>query len=189
MRSHGLSLIFQLAAIVCVAVSANLAKCQDTPGSNGGTNQVVLTRLSPPTYPTYPQLAQQARIAGDVRIQVQIHRDGSLASADAASGHRMLKPAALASAQNSKFQCHACTEELTSDSLTYSFGFREDGPDWGFHRLRSAKCLYLWRCGDLRSNEVVHPVRPATVTQSGSHITILCDSFCVQTSSANASGR
>ena len=172
MRSHFLSLTFQITAIACLIVSSNHTKAQNTPGSDSRLNDVVLTKLSSPIY---PQLARQARIAGDVKIQVQVRRDGSVASADAVSGHPMLKPAALASAQNSTFECRGCTEELTSYSMTYTFGFNND-QNCSQKRSRSAKCLYLWACGDWRRvyNDMPNP----SVTQSQGHITILTGSYC-----------
>jgi TonB family protein len=179
MRSH-LSLTFQFTAIACLIVSSSPAKAQNTPGSNSEADEVVLTKLSSPIY---PPLARQARIAGDVKIQLQIRRDGSVASAEVVSGHPILKPAALASAQNSAFECRRCTEELTAYSLTYTFGFNDDS-NCSLKRSRSAKCLYLWGCGDWRSayNDMPSP----SVTQSQGHVTILTGSVCVETQSSNS---
>jgi TonB family protein len=175
MRSHVLSLTFQLTAIACFIVSANHAKAQDTSSSINWEDDVTLTKLS---LPIYPALARQARIAGDVKIQLQIRRDGSVASADAVSGHPMLKAAAQASAQNSTFECRRCSGELVSYSLTYTFGFNGDS-NCSEKRSRSAKCLYLWRCGDWR--RVYHDMPSPTVTQSQGHITTLTGSPCVET--------
>jgi hypothetical protein len=90
----------------------------------------------------------------------------------------MLKPAALASAQSSTFGCRECEEELTPYSLTYTFGFNGDS-NCSEKRSRSAKCLYLWRCGDWR--RVYHDMPSPTVTQSQGHITTLTGSPCVET--------
>ena len=180
MSSRSVSLILQLAALVCFIALYESAVAQSTK-SETEESKVVLARLS---QPLYPPLSRQARIGGEVKIQVGIRRDGSIASAEAISGHPMLKQAALESAQRSTFECEGCTEEVTSYVLTYTFGFREDGPDCGIWRLRSAKCLYLWRCGDRHRN----PPRMPEVKQSLGHITILADAVCVETSSANSSG-
>jgi TonB family protein len=110
MKGRFLSLVFWFAAIACSFACANPAKAQDAPCNISGTGNVKLATLSPPRY---PQLAQQARIAGDVKIQVRIRRDGSVASADVVSGHPLLKSAALASAQNSTFECRGCADETT----------------------------------------------------------------------------
>ncbi len=95
----------------------------------------------------------------------------------------MLKPAALTSAQNSTFECHGCTEELTSYSLTYTFGFNNDS-NCSLKRSRSAKCLYLWACGGWRI--VYHDMPSPSVTESQGHITILAGSYCVETQSSNS---
>ena len=158
--------------MACFIVYANPTRAQDMSTSDKRVNEVVLTKLSPPVF---PQLARQARIAGDVIIQVQIRRDGSVASADVASGHPMLKPAALASAQKSTFECRECTEEMTSYSLTYTFGFNDDS-NCSLKRSRSAKCLYLWSCGDWR--RVYYDMPSPSITQSKGHITILAGSVC-----------
>ncbi len=172
MSSRLLSLAFRCLTIACFIAPANPANTQEVPGSDSRLSEVVLTKLSSPIY---PQLARMARIVGDVKIQVQIRRDGSIASADAVSGHPMLKPAALTSAQNSTFECRGCTEEITSYSLTYTFGFNNDS-NCSQKRSRSAKCLYLWACGGWRRiyNEMPAP----SVSQSQGHIAILSGSYC-----------
>ena len=77
--------------------------------------EVILTKLSPPVY---PPLARQARIAGEVRVEVSIRKDGTLAPARLLSGHPMLAPAALESAKQSTFECRTCVEPLTTYLLT-----------------------------------------------------------------------
>lgn len=159
---------------------------------------VVLAKLSPPVY---PPLARQARIMGDVKVQVLIREDGGIASAEVISGHPILKQAALDSARQSQFECRGCSEP-TLFPMTYSFTVLdkvEPNPDpccctqrpnasaippgqnapqpqvtqfqdhvtisvtawqacmcpdaceikWAeeHSRFRSAKCLYLWKCG------------------------------------------
>src|SRR5580700_9621289 len=101
------------------AVAQNIAA--QTPASDA-TPQVVLTKLSPPVYPS---LARQARIMGDVKVQVLIRKDGSVASAEVISGHPMLKQAALESAQKSQFECHGC-EGVISYSLAYTFAIGDE---------------------------------------------------------------
>jgi hypothetical protein len=180
MRSYFPFPAFQVAAIAFAIVSSSPSKTQNTPGSDRQANEVVLTKLSPPIY---PPLARQARISGDVKIQVQIRRDGSVASEDAVSGHPMLKPAALASTQNSTFECRGCTEELSTYSLTYTFGFNND-QDCSLVRSRSPKCLYLWHCGNWRT--AYHDLPSPSVTQSPDPITILTGTFCVQTETSDS---
>jgi TonB family protein len=136
--------------------------------------EVILTKLSPPVY---PPLARQARISGEVRVEVSILKDGTLASAQLVSGHPILAPAALESAKQSTFECRTCVEPLTTYLMTYTFELKGDGdccnattrasdvshsqghivviasaqclcdPSASLRRFRSAKCLYLWKCG------------------------------------------
>jgi TonB family protein len=179
MKPRFLSLTLPLLAIVCFIAFGEAAVAQSAPSNETRDTGVVLTKLSPPQY---PPLSRQARITGDVKIQVRISRDGTVASADVVSGHPILKGAALASAQQSIFECRGCNEEVTLYSLTYSFHLREH-VDYSFTHLRSIKCLYLWRCGGWRNNE---PAGRPEVTQSQSHITILADPPYVMTNYANS---
>lgn len=140
--------------------------------------EVVMVNLSPPVY---PPLARQARIMGDVNLQLHIRQDGSIESVDFLSGHPILRQAALDSAKKSQFKCSACIEGTTLYSVTYTFEISGEcrfGPhceELEHHepqvtespgqirvvvgpvclcdpaativRSRSAKCLYLWKCG------------------------------------------
>jgi TonB family protein len=136
--------------------------------------EVILTKLSPPVY---PPLARQARISGEVRVEVRIRKDGTRASAQLVSGHPILAPAALESAKQSTFECRTCVEPLTTYLLTYTFELKDDGdccnamtrapevtqrqghvtivsaqicicdPPSTLTKVRSAKCFYLWKCG------------------------------------------
>ena len=78
---------------------------------------MVLTKLFPPSY---PPLAKQAWIAGDVMVAVRVRPDGSVESASVVSGHAMLGPAAAQSARKSEFECRGC-REVTPYSLVYTF--------------------------------------------------------------------
>jgi protein TonB len=59
---------------------------------------------------TYPPLARQANITGDVELKLEIRKDGSIQSASVVSGHPMLTQAALNSAQRSHFECRGCED-------------------------------------------------------------------------------
>jgi TonB family protein len=171
-RNSLFSLLLQLLAVFCAIGFADTAIGQST-ASDTHAPEVVLTKLGPLLY---PPLSRQARISGDVVIRAWIRRDGTLASADVVSGHPMLAPAALKSAQSSIFECRACSEETTPYNLTYTFGFNNNS-DCGGKRSRSAKCFYLWSCGGWRNNEMPSP----TVTRSQDHIAILTGSPCIET--------
>jgi TonB family protein len=176
-----LSLTVHFAAVV-VCLCARVANAQGQ-GANRTAPEtgVVLAKLSPPAYPPF---ARQARITGDVRIRIGIRPDGSVVSEEVVSGHPMLKQAALDSAQKSIFECRGCSDATTEYSLTYTFGFQDDGGCEGVvevSRVRSPKCLYLWRCGRRIRRWPVPESRTPLLTQSQGHITILVSSVCVQT--------
>jgi TonB family protein len=134
---------------------------------------VILTKLFDPTF---PPLAKVARVSGDVVLRLDIRADGQVQSVAIVSGPPMLQQAAKDSAQQSRFECRSCSRDTTQYSLTYSFRLGEGDCDtansdppkiaWAqghvtvtsspmsicdpaatLRRVRSAKCLYVWRCG------------------------------------------
>ena len=107
--------------MVCV-VALN-SRAQNAASAETPQTRVVMTKLSPPGYPA---LARQAHIAGEVTIQLAIRPDGSVESAMLFSGHPMLAPAALESAQKSQFECRGCGDGVTPYSLTFAFEVRDD---------------------------------------------------------------
>jgi TonB family protein len=111
-----------LSGVFCANVQRAFAQATATAETSqtGG----VLTKLS---LPVYPALARQANIFGEVKVDVAIRRDGSVASVDLFSGHPMLAPAALESARQSQFECHGCRDGVTILSLTYAFEMKDDG--------------------------------------------------------------
>jgi TonB family protein len=70
--------------------------------------------------PTYPPLAHQANVSGDVVVNVTINEDGSVKSAVVASGHPLLKGVAIDSALHSKFDCSSCGDS-GQYRLVYTF--------------------------------------------------------------------
>jgi TonB family protein len=163
-------LVFCLGVVVWVS---ECALAQGDTGSPAAETGVVLTKL---VAPVYPPLARQARITGDVKVQVSIGKDGSVRGAELISGHPMLAQAAIESAKSSTFECVGCSEAVTSYVLEFAFELRHDGdccnaysrppdvtqskgwikiaapascicdPSADIRRVRGAKCLYLWRC-------------------------------------------
>ena len=83
-----------LAAVLAIFLGKS-GSAQSTQSSDAIQGTVLLTKLFPPSY---PPLAKQARIAGDVMVAVRVRPDGSVESASAVSGHAMLGPAAAQSA-------------------------------------------------------------------------------------------
>jgi TonB family protein len=153
MRRVLLGLVLTLAAVAVlhlVALGDVLAQAP-TPLETS-KSEVVLTKLSPVVF---PPLARMANIVGDVRVQVGIRKDGTIASAELVSGHPMLKQAALESAQQSQFECRGCSEAVTPYLLTYTFEIKDDGS-----------------CCDAQS-------RVPEVTQRQAHINIVSAQICI----------
>lgn len=145
---------------------------------------VVLVKLSPPIY---PPLARQTWIMGDVKLYVHVQNDGRIDSVELCSGHPMLAPAAIESAKKSQFECRGCGNEVSPYLMTYTFGFfnAKDREVVSQHPARTAKCLYLWNCGIARTSTGGCPeIRPAGITQSHGHVTILTSTVCVETDSS-----
>ena len=145
-----------------------------TGGAETSQPGVVLTKL---VGPVYPPLARQASIQGDVNLSVHVRADGSVSSVDLISGHPMLAPAAVESAKGSQFECRGCVNDANLYSLTYAFELRENADccdrlpnetaveqvqnritvvtprfrivdlNAELVKIRSIKCLYLWKCG------------------------------------------
>jgi len=182
MKPRLLSLTLQLLAMYIALSSLFAFATAQGPASVETSGMgVILTKLYPLVY---PPIARTARVTGDVKIEVRVRRDGIVSSAEVVSGHPLLKDAALKSAQYSTFECRGCEQELTSYSLTYTFGLRED-IDCGVKRVRSTRCLYLWRCGYGQDKTLP---RASEVRRSQDHITFLVDSVCIETQSATSSG-
>src|SRR5438552_2583050 len=84
-----------------VAVLNLIAACRNLPAQNAGASpkgEVVLTNLASPGY---PQLAKLARTSGDVQVEIEVRRNGSVATASVIQGRPLLAPAALESAKYS----------------------------------------------------------------------------------------
>ena len=81
-----------------------------------------------------------------------------------------------------------CCDEVNSYSLTYTFGLCDDNacrPVVDKRRVRSLKCLYLWKCGVLLTSTWPQPTNIAPeVTRSQNHVTILASTACVETLSS-----
>ena len=129
--------------------------------------------LVKPRDPVYPAIARIARIQGDVKVVVQVRKDGKVDSVNYLSGPPLLKKAAMDSASDSKFECDGCTEAITLYPLTYTFQLSDSAccdptpevsesnhhiwvTSFPWHEVllapvlgkkaRSIKCLFLWKC-------------------------------------------
>ena len=105
--------------LVLVAGNCTTLAAQQTPPSDSPSKGEVV--MVSPFNPTYPPLAQQANITGDVELKLEIREDGTIQSASVVSGHPMLTQAALDSARRSHFDCRGCDHAITVRSFTYSF--------------------------------------------------------------------
>jgi TonB family protein len=169
------SCLIILSLTFCGAQSA-ISGAQNTTGNK---REIKVTKLSSPVY---PPLARQARVNGDVRLELKIRPDGGVAEAAVLSGHPMLQQAAVDSAQKSQFSCSGCSD-LTSYPMTYRFDFLEGTgcqETTVASRFRSPKCVYLWKCGSRLTTESVIVSRPQEVTESDGHVTVLASAACVQ---------
>ena len=173
-RDHSRSWYCLCVAFVAV-LNSDILLPQETGHNETPAVSIALVDLSPPVF---PPLARQARIMGDVRVKLDVRKDGSVASAEVVSGHPMLKQSALDSAQKSKFMCNHCNDDVNSCLLTYTFGFRNDGSCL-LPRKHSWKCLKLWNCG---GGQYGQELRSPVLGQAHDRVVILADTMCVETS-------
>ena len=95
-------------------------------GAIGGTNIKggVLNgkAVSLPT-PEYPAIARQAQASGSVTVQVTVDEEGNVISANAMSGHPLLRAVSVSAAQKAKFSPTRVNGELVKVTgvLTYFF--------------------------------------------------------------------
>ena len=73
--------------------------------------------------PDYPRAAKSARAQGVVVVQIVVDESGSVASANAVSGHPLLQPAGVEAARRAKFQpTTLCGKPVkVSGIITYNF--------------------------------------------------------------------
>lgn len=159
--------------IIAFLILASRSHSQSADSVGSPQISVFLAKLSDPVF---PPLAKAARVSGDVIVRVSVQTDGTVRSVDIVSGPAMLVQAAKLSAEKSQFECRGCTVGTREYPLTYSFRLSEGDceqassvppkisweqghitvvaspalicdPISTISRVRSAKCLYLWRCG------------------------------------------
>jgi TonB family protein len=124
--------------------------------------------------PVYPPIAMAARVTGDVHLQVTLHEDGTIGWVQVQSGPQMLRDSAAESARKSLYSLEQL-DRGSSYELVYRFDLDPtecgEGRDSSYPhvsenlnlvtvtekasvlcdpaadvRVRSAKCLFLWRC-------------------------------------------
>lgn len=146
-----------------VLVAAISVPCAaQTVANEASTPHIILRKLAAPTY---PPLARQARIAGDVMLSLAIHADGNIESVSTVNGHPMLLQAALDSAKQSTFECRGCkVDSIVSEVLTYSFQLSQREPD---------PCCCSSAVAAEKATPVLH------VSDSGDHIVVTGTPGCV----------
>ncbi len=79
--------------------------------------------------PAYPADAKAARVSGPVRVNVTVNEVGEVASAEAASGHPMLRDAAVTAARQWKFKPTEISGQAVkvSGTLAFNFTLADDG--------------------------------------------------------------
>jgi periplasmic protein TonB len=81
-------------------VAPKIATPQRVRVSSGVQSGLLVRRVQP----TYPPLARQARIQGQVVLQAQISKDGTIENLQLISGHPMLAPAAIEAVKQWKYR-------------------------------------------------------------------------------------
>ena len=91
-------------------------------GTNIKGNALNGKAISLPT-PEYPVIARQAGASGSVTVQVTVDEEGNVISANATSGHPLLRAAAVTAARQAKFSPTKLNGELVKVTgvLTYFF--------------------------------------------------------------------
>ncbi len=162
-----------LFVLLFLAIGA-AATAQDASPPAAPAPFLVIAKLPPPVYPA---IARAAQVAGDVKLTITLQADGTINSVHAISGPPMLRDHAEELARQAQFECKGCKAEPTSFPLTIRYAmalpaacnhdpsyprlaqsngvivvtdqagmFCDPAAD-NRTRVRSFKCLYLWRCG------------------------------------------
>ena len=115
--------------------------------------------------PTYLPLAIQARIAGQVRIELTIRADGAVKSWRTISGPPLLVRAVTDSLPQARFACDGCAQQEYTYSLTYEFVLPEDN--------------FAGACAEYHQTAKAPPMPPSTL-DSPTHVTVRpLQAFCM----------
>src|SRR5207245_2999650 len=85
-----------------------------------GVSQALLIRN---VQPAYPPLARQARIQGQVVLQAEISKDGSIENLRLISGHPMLAPAAIEAVKQWRYKPYLLNGEPVAVETTVQVNF------------------------------------------------------------------
>jgi protein TonB len=87
--------------------------------SQGVIQGMLLHRVQP----AYPPLARQARIQGQVTLQAEISRDGSIKNLRLMTGHPMLAPSAIEAVKQWKYKPYILNGEPVEVETTITVNF------------------------------------------------------------------
>jgi TonB family protein len=79
-------------------------------------------------HPTYPQIAQSARVQGVVIVDVEVDPDGHVASSKVTRSIPLLDKAVLEAVNETYFICEACGTASQRRTLAYEFRFGDESP-------------------------------------------------------------
>lgn len=79
-------------------------------------------------HPTYPHIAQSARIQGVVIVDVEVGSDGRVASSKVTRSIPLLDKAVLEAVNETYFICEGCGTARPRRTLVYEFRFGDDPP-------------------------------------------------------------
>jgi TonB family protein len=106
--------------LFCLAVGACslTAIGQQQPSTDGSRQAPVIADVKPSPY---PQLAFAAHVSGVVELDLAVRHDGTLQSAEVASGPAMLRQAALGAVQQARFECQGCGDSPTQIHIAVQY--------------------------------------------------------------------
>jgi TonB family protein len=163
--------VFVSVTLLCLLFVIPECPAQNSPSL--ASPNVVLVKLS---QPDYPPIARQARVTGDVEVEVGIRRDGSVDDARAVSGPSLLRDAALKSARQSSFECAGCDQSVTSYQLLYTFEiFLSSAP----HSAGANECSQAAAAPALPPPRVAQTLNHVTLTEYAAD-TLICDVFPIK---------
>jgi TonB family protein len=81
--------------------------------------------------PVYPQIAQSARVQGDVEVAVDVRPDGSVAAVEVVRAIPLLDHAVVNAVRRARFACRGCGAGVHRYSLYVTFRLSLENPPTG----------------------------------------------------------
>ena len=108
-----------IASAGAVVAMPKIATPQRVRVSSGVQSGLLIRKVQP----TYPPLARQARIQGQVVLQAQISKTGDIENLQLVSGHPMLAPAAIEAVKQWKYKPYLLNGEPVEVETTVQVNF------------------------------------------------------------------